>query len=147
MAEDFEGGPGVSAFVAAGPGFGQVAQEGVEGGWGVGEKRDGVREVVIHGVRSCTKVAEFGVERKWGRGEMPEGQSRLPAGMTDRKTKAGPSLFHPTNEDLFVGTPALRMTTLMIGGVIFARGGAGVASGRRGGSILRSLRRRSCAGV
>lgn len=49
VADDFEGGPGVGAFVGVGPGLRQVAEEGVEGGWGAGEEGEGVGEGEGHG--------------------------------------------------------------------------------------------------
>ena len=48
MAKDVVGAPGAGAFVFEGPGCGEIAQEGVEGGGRAGEEGDCVVEVVVH---------------------------------------------------------------------------------------------------
>src|SRR6266568_4214117 len=48
MPDNVVDGPGVAAFVAVGPGFGQVAEERVESGGGPGEQGDCVLEIVYH---------------------------------------------------------------------------------------------------
>lgn len=45
MADDVEGAPGIVSFVAANPGVGQAAQEGVEGCGGAGEEGDGLGQI------------------------------------------------------------------------------------------------------
>ena len=49
MADDPEDGPGVLTFVAVRPGFGQIAEKGVERSGGAREERDGAGQVVFHG--------------------------------------------------------------------------------------------------
>ena len=52
VADDVKGGPGGGAFVGMSEGFGEVAEEGIEGGGRAGEKSDGLREVWTHGAPS-----------------------------------------------------------------------------------------------
>ena len=48
MAHDIVGAPGAGAFVFEGPGCGEIAEEGVEGGGRAGEKGDCMVEVLVH---------------------------------------------------------------------------------------------------
>jgi len=75
MADDFVRAPGVFAFVAMRPAFGEIAQECVQRRWGAGEQGDRVGEIGIHGSemtrkrspvqkrRRCLHVAESLFER------------------------------------------------------------------------------------
>jgi len=48
MAKDIVGAPGVGAFVFQGPGCGDIAKEGIEGGGRAGEEGDCLVEIVVH---------------------------------------------------------------------------------------------------
>jgi hypothetical protein len=52
VGDDFVGAPGALAFVGVGQGFGEVAQEGVQGGGGLGEEVGGLGKGLVHGINS-----------------------------------------------------------------------------------------------